>query len=104
MKDDSLKDFALDQLRGLGGLESRAMFGGHGLYAAGKIFGIFFKGRLYFKTSSATRADYSSRGMKPFRPNVKQRLNSYYEVPANVMEDAAQLEAWARTAIKSGDK
>ena len=99
MKDNSLKDFVLDQLRELGGLESRAMFGGFGLYTGGKIFGILLQGRLYFKTSDATRAAYVERGLQPFRPSVKQRLNSYYEVPADVIEDAAQLERWARGAV-----
>ena len=55
--------------------------------------------RLYFKTSDATRVAYVERGLQPFRPNVKQRLNSYYEVPADVIEDAAQLERWARGAV-----
>ena len=99
MKDNSLKDFVLDQLRELDELESRALFGGFGLYTNGKIFGILFRGRLYFKTSDATRAAYVERGVQPFRPNVKQRLNSYYEVPADVIEDAAQLEQWAREAV-----
>lgn len=104
MKADSLKDFALDQLCGLDGLECRAMFGGHGLFAGEKIFGILFQGRLYFKTNASTRAAYTERGMKPFRPSAKQQLNSYYEVPADVMEDAAQLESWAHEAIAVGGK
>ena len=104
MKADSFKDFVLDQLREMSGLEARAMFGGFGLYSGGKIFGILFKGRLYFKTGDATRGTYLERGMKPFRPNVKQRLNSYYEVPADVLEDATQLVAWARGAAEAGGK
>ena len=104
MRDNSLKDFVLDQLRELGGLESRAMFGGFGLYTGGKIFGILFQGRLYFKTSDTTRVAYVERGLQPFRPNVKQRLNSYYEVPADVIEDAAQLERWAREAANLATK
>ena len=99
MKDDSFKDFVLDQLRELRGLEGRAMFGGCGLYAGEKIFGISFKGRLYFKTSDLTRATYVRRGMKSFRPNNKQKLNAYFEVPADVIEDAAQLETWAQAAL-----
>ena len=95
MKDNSFKDFVLDQLRELRGLESRAMFGGFGLYAGGKIFGILFQGRLYFRTSETTRAAYLGRGMEPFRPKVKQRLKSYYEVPADVMENGAELSRWA---------
>jgi len=104
MKNDSLKDFVLDQLHGLGGVESRAMFGGFGLYAGEKFFGIFFKGRLYFKTNDTTRAAYVERGMKPFRPNTKQHLSSYYEVPADIMEDAEQFESWAREAVGVANK
>ncbi|MSU58221.1 MAG: TfoX family protein [Pedosphaera sp.] len=99
MNDDSFKDFVLDQLRELRGLAGRAMFGGCGLYAGEKIFGIIFKGRLYFKTTETTREAYVQRGMRPFRPNVKQRLNSYYEVPADVIEDARHLSDWAREAV-----
>lgn len=101
MKTDSLKDFLMDQLRLTGGLECRSMFGGHGLYSDGKIFGILLKGRLYFKTNAATRPTYELQGMKPFRPNVRQRLKSYYEVPSEVIENSLTLTDWAREAIKT---
>ncbi len=96
MKDHSFREFVLDQLRGLRELEGRAMFGGFGIYAGGQFFAILYQGRLYFRTSDATRGAYLERGIKPFRPRVKQRLNSYYEVPAEVLEEAAQLEDLAR--------
>jgi DNA transformation protein len=102
MKTDSLRDFVTDQLR-LPGLECRSMFGGYGLYSNERIFGILFKGRLYFKTNATTRSTYEQRGMKPFRPNVRQRLNSYYEVPADVIEDAPTLTAWATHALNPRD-
>jgi DNA transformation protein len=34
--------------------------------------------------------------MKPFRPNAKQILKSFYEVPIDVLEDAEQLVAWGQ--------
>ena len=37
--------------------------------------------------------------MKPFRPSAKQTLKSYYEVPADVLENSDQLAAWAQEAI-----
>ena len=104
MKDSSFKDFVLDQLRELRGLEARAMFGGFGLYSGGKFFGILYRGRLFFRTSEVTRTAYLERGMESFRPNAKQRLNSYYEVPADVIEDAAELVAWAGDALKVAEK
>jgi len=99
MKSDSFVDYVLDQLHEVGTVQCRPMFGGFGLYARGKFFGIIFKGRLYFKTSEATRASYASRGMKPFRPGKNQELKSYYEVPADVVENAGELARWAAEAI-----
>ncbi len=82
------------------------MFGGYGLYTRGFFFGIIYRGRLYLKTDEGSRKLYEEKGMKPFRPNERQTLKSYYEVPADVIEDGDQLVAWARTAIacKSGKR
>jgi len=98
-KHDGFRDFVLDQLSELSGLTHRAMFGGYGLYQGGTFFGIIHKGRLYFKTDGTTRAAYVTRDMKPFRPNPKQTLKTYYEVPVDVMEDCEQLTTWAARAV-----
>ena len=100
IKTDSFKDFVLDQLDGLRGVSCRAMFGGYGLYRGEVFFGIIHKGRLYFKTNETSRAAYRERGMKSFRPNRKQTLRTYYEVPADVMENAEQLVVWAGQATR----
>ena len=99
IKTDSFKDFVLDQLGGLRGVTCRAMFGGYGLYRGEAFFGILHRSRLYFKTDVRSRPLYEQRGMKPFRPNRKQTLRTYYEVPVDVMEDAEQLVVWAGQAI-----
>ena len=101
MRDDSFKDFVLDQVSRLGRVEARAMFGGYGLYQGKTFFGILFKGRLYFKTSPATRVEYVRRGLRPFRPSAKQTLTSYYEVPVEIIEDDEALTAWATLAVQS---
>ena len=98
MKRDEFLDFVLDQLLELGDVRARAMFGGHGLYADELFFGIIWRGRLFFKTDDESRRDYRARGMKPFAPNEKQTLKTYYEVPANVLEDDEELVRWARRA------
>jgi DNA transformation protein len=98
-KDDSFKDFILDQLQELNNVEARRMFGGYGLYRDETFFGILHKGRLYFKIDDTTVKDYRRRKMKPFRPSAKQTLKSYYQVPVEIMEDADELSAWAVKAI-----
>ena len=95
-------DFALfvcEQLAPLPGLRCQAMFGGHGLYAGDKFFGIVWRGSLFFKTSPETVGDYLAADMGRFQPSKKQSLNSYYEVPARVMERPGELLAWARRAV-----
>lgn len=102
MKTDSFKDHVLDSLRALEGIESRAIFGGHGLYCGKSFFGILFKGVLYFKVSAMTQPEYERQGMKPFQPSRTQTLKSFYEVPAAVVETTAELLPCAHEAIQAG--
>ena len=98
MKQDSFKEFVLDQLAGMGSVTCRAMFGGYGLYYNQIFFGILHKGRLYFKTNDQTRPAYKKCGMQPFRPSDKQTLKNYYEVPPDILEDGDELIRWAEQA------
>jgi len=99
MKDDSFKDFVLDQLHELDDIEARRMFGGYGFYRDETFFGILHKGKLYFKVDESNVGEYRKRKMKPFRPNAKQTLKSYYQVPVDIIEDGDQLCEWAVKAI-----
>jgi DNA transformation protein len=92
-------DYVLEQLAELGPVTSRAMFGGHGLYLGDQFFAIVHRDRLYFKTDGSSRGEYEARGAEPFRPNVRQTLTSYWEVPADVVEDRAVAVEWAREAV-----
>lgn len=95
---DDFKDFVLDQLADLRGLTCRAMFGGYGLRYREVFFGIIHKGRVYFKVTPETIDSYRAMGTKPFRVTSAMTLRTYYEVPADILEDAEQLAAWAGTA------
>jgi DNA transformation protein len=97
-KEDSFRDYVLDQLRSLEDLSCRSMFGGYGLYLGADFFGILYEGRLYFKTDATTRGNYRSRGMGPFAPRATQVLKSYYAVPEEIVEDDELLAEWAREA------
>jgi DNA transformation protein len=103
-KEDSYRDFVIDQLRSLDGISCRSMFGGYGLYLGADFFGILHDGRLYFKTDETTRENYRIYGMGPFAPGEKQVLKSYYEVPEEIVEDDEQLASWAREAAARKEK
>ena len=103
MSDTSFLDFVLEQLEEAKGLKVRPMFGGHGLYLGASFFGIVHKGALYFRTDEESRAAYMKSGSRPFNPNGKQELHRYYEVPADVLEDASELLVWAKRATATRD-
>jgi DNA transformation protein and related proteins len=99
-KNDSFKDFVLDQLQGLDDVEARRMFGGFGVYQDETFFGIIHRGTLYFKIDDSTVDEYRKHKMKPFRPNAKQTLKSYYQVPVDIIEDSDRLCQWAVKAFR----
>ena len=98
--ENSFVAYVLDQLAAVDGLGCRAMFGGHGLYRGPTFFGIVFGGRLYLKTDDETAREYVRRGMQPFHPNDRQVLRTYYEVPADVLEDRRRGTEWAEAAAR----
>jgi DNA transformation protein and related proteins len=98
MRTDSFAAFVQDELGTLPGVRFRRMFGGHGVYLGEVFFGILFENRIYFKTNGTSRAKYVAAGMPVFRPNARQTLKNYFEVPAGVLEDRTRLLEWAREA------
>ena len=91
--------FVEDQLGRVVPVRSRAMFGGLGLYSGDRFFGVVDDDVLYFKVDDDTRPRYRRRGMRPFEP-MGTPMNGYWQVPAGVIEDAEELESWAREAIE----
>ena len=96
--------FVLDQLAGIGDVRSKRMFGGIGLYAGERFFGLMDDGVLYFKTDDSTRARYTRRRMTPFMAPGEQPSKTYYRVPTAVLENAVELAAWAREAVAVADR
>ena len=96
---ESYRDFVLEQLGRVAAVTAKRMFGGVGIYSQGLFFALIAEDRLYFKVDDSTRPDFERLGMEPFRPFGEDSAMGYYEVPADVVEDAGQLEPWMRKAI-----
>jgi DNA transformation protein and related proteins len=92
--------WVLEQLEGLGGVSSRRMFGGVGLYSGELFFGLIDDDTLFFKTGESNAAEYQARNMPRFMPPADRPLGpmGYHQVPADIIEDAEALVAWARKA------
>ncbi len=98
---ESYRAFVLEQLGRVMPVTARAMFGGVGIYAQGLFFALIAQDRLYFKVDDTSRPEFERLGMEPFRPFGEEKAMGYYEVPADVMEDAAQLAAWMKRALEA---
>ncbi len=97
------REFVLDQLGGIPELRAKAMFGGVGLYAGDVFFGMMAADLLYFKVDDTNRRDYEAAASKPFAPYADPAAMTmtmpYYSVPADVLESAPTMVAWAKKAI-----
>ena len=98
---DSCLDYVRDQLHGVGRVTIRKMFGGAGLYLQDVMFALIAEDILYFKVDDTNRPDFEAAGMRPFKPfDDKAYTMSYYQVPAEVLEDATELRVWAGKALR----
>ncbi|HYM36411.1 MAG TPA: TfoX/Sxy family protein [Steroidobacteraceae bacterium] len=98
---DDFLAFVLEQLTPFARVVSRRMFSGAGLYADGLFFGLIADDTLYLKVDDSNRADYLQRGCKPFQPfpGKSEYSMSYYDVPADVLDDGEDLSRWARKSL-----
>ena len=95
----SYREFVLEQLGRVTPVTDKSMFGGVGIYAQGLFFALIAEDRLYFKVDDTMRPSFEQRAMEPFRPFGEDSAMGYYELPADVVEDVAQLESWMWKAI-----
>ena len=92
-------DWVMELLSPVGAVTSRAMFGGHGIFENGVMFALVSKeSSLYFKTDESNISFFNEAESKHFKPMP------YHEVPADILEDADELSAWAKRSIAIAKK
>ncbi len=93
-------DYLLELLRPFGGVTSRSMFGGHGIYRDGLIFGLVIDDAFYLKVDDATRSEFEKRNLAPFTYESKSKGRQvslgYYQCPAEALESARKMLEWAK--------
>ena len=97
---EGYRTYIIEQLGTLPGLSTRRMFGGIGLYSVDWFFALIDDDVLYFKVGDSNRDDYVSRGMKAFKPSPDAPTLGYFQVPADVIEEAEELTRWARRSVE----
>ena len=94
-------DYLLELMAPLGGISARAMFGGHGIYKDGMMFGLVANETLYLKTDAENRPVFERQGLRPFVYVIKGKPTAlgYFGVPAEALESTAVMTEWARSGF-----
>lgn len=99
---DEFIDYVIDQLTAWVNMSARKMFGGAGLYCDGTMFVLISDDVAYLKVDDSNREDFMKAGASPFNPypdKVKTYVMSYYEIPADVLENPIVLAEWAQRSL-----
>ena len=92
--------FLLEQLKPLGSVEAKSMFGGFGIYRQGLMFGLVSEDTLYLKADEVNRREFDGKGLPRFtyERRGKTLSMSYYQAPPEAMDSAKALCGWAQKA------
>ena len=86
-------DLVIEKLSSIEGITTKKMFGGHGIFHEGKMFGMVdSKGNISLKVDEKLEKEYLSLG------SVKHGKMPYYSVPADIL-DSEKFVHWAKKSI-----
>lgn len=89
-------DEMVDRLSALGGVTSKGMFGGYGLFHDGVMFGLVNSaGVAHLRVTDATEAAFVEKGVE------RHGKMPYYAIPSDVLQGSEELLTWA-TAASAG--
>lgn len=84
----------VEKLQSIAPISSKKMFGGHGIFFQGKMFGIVdSKGQCYFKVSNENRSDFEQHDAR------QHGRMPYFAIPEPIFNDTPSLLVWAKKAI-----
>ncbi|WP_341703798.1 TfoX/Sxy family protein [Ferrovibrio sp.] len=94
-------EFAQELFAPLGGVSTRRMFGGAGIYCRGLMFGLIHDDTIYLKADAETAKAFEARGCGPFIYDGKGKpvQMSYWQMPAELIDDPDGAVTWAKTAL-----
>jgi len=101
---DSFRLYALEQLGRVvtGGIRSRRMFGGVGVYGGERFFALIDDDVVYLKADDLTVPAFEEKGLPPFRPfGEGTKPMKYYAVPVEWLDDVELLGPWAARALEA---
>lgn len=94
-------DYLMELLDGFGDVTAKRMFGGHGIFRDGLMFGLVADSTLYFKVDAQNQPDFEALALEPFVYMQKNRpvTMSYYQAPGEALDSAEAMQTWAESAF-----
>lgn len=94
---------ALDLLSLLGPVQARRMFGGHGLYGRGVMFGLLDDDELFLKTDELSRPRFEEAGCRrwAYVSRGERMETGYFRPPDDAHEDPEAMLPWAQLALEA---
>ena len=92
--------YLVDLMQSIGPVTAKSMFGGHGIFLNGLMFGLVADSALYFKTGKELQAELKTRGSEAFTYSKKGKefKMSYYQAPEEALENSDEMKLWASKA------
>lgn len=101
------REFLIDLFADFGPVTIRKMFSGYGISADGVNFALSLRAGLFFRADEVTIPEFEAEGSKPFQYSTRAKIvtvNSYWELPARLFDDSAELAQWARGALAAAQR
>lgn len=93
--------YLTEVLAPLGGVRSKRMFGGVGIYINNLFCAIIADDCLYFKGDDENEAEFVAGKCPPFTYEKDENVYSmrYYRAPDEAMDNAEEMLRWARLGL-----
>ncbi|PSO17267.1 TfoX/Sxy family protein [Bradyrhizobium sp. MOS003] len=101
------REFLAELFADFGPVTIRKMFSGYGISADGINFALSLRAGLFFRADEVTIPEFEAEGSKPFQYSTRAKtvvVNSYWELPARLFDDSAELAQWARAALAAAQR
>lgn len=100
---EQFAEHVVELMQCIGPVNSKRMFGGHGIFLEGLMFALIADNELYLKVDGDSKRSFEEKGLQPFEYNKSGKLvkMSYYQAPEEVLEDQEQMRLWANRAYEA---
>jgi len=102
-KDSEFADYVVEITQSIGPVYAKRMFGGHGIFLDGLMFGLIADKTLYLKADKESEPEFTDLDLEAFsyNKNGKQMKMSYFQAPEEALENMDLMNVWANKAYSA---